>query len=248
MLIFQNGRTYPLDNGLVYVVPQQSIIDFWARWPSHVAEDELIKWAIADQMPGDKVFLDIGANVGTWTLQFALSGKCAHVCSWEPQRSNFNALVAGLALNDVLDEVTTHRVALGSPEQVDAGGGLMTLHLLDGPTGTGGQASVLAAANPQAWTGEESVKVRTLDAYGLDNIGLIKLDVEGNELAVLQGAKEMLRRNEYPTVFFECWSAAWFAEQKAALFAHLEKLDYNVHPLTGASVDDYLAVHRSRDK
>jgi methyltransferase, FkbM family len=47
------------------------------------------------------------------------------------------------------------------------------------------------------------VPVRTLDSFNLDNVGLIKIDVEGNELKTLQGAEQTIK-NSMPFVYFEC--------------------------------------------
>jgi Methyltransferase FkbM domain len=46
------------------------------------------------------------------------------------------------------------------------------------------------------------VQVKRLDDLGLDNVGLIKIDVEGHELAVLRGAAHTLRRHQ-PTLVIE---------------------------------------------
>ena len=253
------GRTYnPEDryltqaDGPIYVLPQQSLVDFWDVWPDGVAEDAVIKWALEDQLPAGKTFLDIGANVGSWAIQFGRSGKTTKVHAWEPQSSTFHGLVAGIALNGLLDKVEYHRVALGSPNQVEQGDGYTTLHLLDGPTGTGGQSSLLEDAAPTGagvpWTGTERVEIRTLDSYGFTEVGLIKLDAEGNELHILLGAQGTLEASDYPPIIFECWGAEWFKDRREALFLHLKSLGYEVFNLTGASVDDYIAVRPKSPK
>jgi len=52
-----------------------------------------------------------------------------------------------------------------------------------------------------------SIKTETIDAYcqrnGIDNIDIFKIDVEGHELAVLKGAKEMLRTQRIRAVAYE---------------------------------------------
>jgi hypothetical protein len=50
---------------------------------------------------------------------------------------------------------------------------------------------------------EERVEVRTLDSYGIQNIAFIKMDVEGNELSVLKGARETIVRSGNPKILFE---------------------------------------------
>jgi FkbM family methyltransferase len=203
-----------------------------------------IPWCLEHQMPEDGMFLDIGANLGSWTLPFAASGKCSHVVAWEPQRGTRECLLAGVAVNGLTDKVTVFKEALGNAGQ----DGIQSLHIF---TPEGGASSLLkdvgpgGPAGPWPWTSEERVYVRTLDSYdlGLHNIGFIKLDVEGNELAVLQGAVETLKGSGLPPIFFEAWSWNWYAEQKAKLFAFIESLGYGVHPIIG-STDDFLAVRK----
>ena len=50
---------------------------------------------------------------------------------------------------------------------------------------------------------EETIEIKTLDEYGIENIGFIKMDVEENELFVLKGALETIRKNHWPTIIFE---------------------------------------------
>ena len=49
------------------------------------------------------------------------------------------------------------------------------------------------------------IEVRTLDSYNLSNIGFIKLDCEGMELDILNGAKECIINNNCPPLFIEIW-------------------------------------------
>lgn len=60
--------------------------------------------------------------------------------------------------------------------------------------------------NPAVFAGHETrefeVELRRLDDLGLDPVGLIKIDVEGHELAVLRGGLETLRRDR-PAILVE---------------------------------------------
>src|SRR5204862_6820425 len=46
------------------------------------------------------------------------------------------------------------------------------------------------------------VRLATLDSYGFENVGFLKIDVEGSEMEVLAGARETIRMNR-PNMFIE---------------------------------------------
>ena len=82
---------------------------------------------------------------------------------------------------------------------------------------------------------KEKIEIRTLDSFNIDNIGFIKMDVEENELAVLQGAQETLRRSGYPTILFES------NQENPPLFSYITGLGYRIIPIQG-QVNMFLAV------
>ena len=137
--------------------------------------------------PGD-VFLDVGAHAGYCTLIAAKRvGPSGRVLAAEPnpasvaqvkanlERSNLhNATVEGTAVGDSADPVTLFLNA-------DMNSGMASL----------------SKANVNGGTGI-SVPCTTLDAlvakYGIERANLVKIDVEGAELFVLRGMKEILKR------------------------------------------------------
>lgn len=199
----------------------------------------LIQWGEEHQLRPGQALLDIGANVGSWTLHYAASQKCSHVYAWEPQRGTRNCIMAALYLNDLADKVTVFADALGDTP------GEATLHVAHED---GGASSLDATVGPDGpkgpwqWIRDERVQVRTLDSYGLTNIGLVKVDVESHEEQVLRGGVETLKANGYPPIFFEAWSWPWYIQRKASLFEFIESLGYKIHHIVDRT-DDFLAVH-----
>lgn len=49
------------------------------------------------------------------------------------------------------------------------------------------------------------VPCKPLDDFHFENINFIKMDVEGHEKQVLQGAKQTIISNDYPKILFESW-------------------------------------------
>jgi Methyltransferase FkbM domain len=67
------------------------------------------------------------------------------------------------------------------------------------------------------------VPVHTLDSYQLDDVALLKIDVEGMEADVIRGGLDTIRRNR-PVIFAEAWDAGY--EQATAEL--LEPLGYRM--------------------
>lgn len=137
--------------------------------------------------------VDIGANVGFLTRQFAaMVGKSGHVFSFEPDPATF----AYLAYNTRrLSQV--ERTAAAMSDQ----NGTMTLYLH--PT------SAMSNSLVNAWDNAVPINVNTFtfDAWAakinLSRIGLIKIDVEGAEPHVLRGMQETLSSPSKPHIITE---------------------------------------------
>jgi FkbM family methyltransferase len=190
-------------------------------------EQSIIHWATTLIDP-KTIFLDIGAHVGTYTLAFAK--VCAGVHSFECSPKTFNYLCANLALQDLNYTVTPHRTALG-----DITG--TTRYYLRSPKDGGGNSCM--EFNDKVCDSVE-VPLTTLDSFKLTNIGLIKMDVEGFESKVLEGARETLKANGYPRILFESWRPSRDSQGLPAsalrteLFETLASVGYNqITPISG---------------
>jgi FkbM family methyltransferase len=122
--------------------------------------------------------IDVGANFGEYT--YALARLVPRVEAFEPLAGCAAAIEAAR-----LPGARVHRVALSDRD------GERTLHLpvRDGRADTPSASFV----DPGGTRERTSVPVRTLDSYGFTDVGLIKIDVEGHESAVLAGATDTLR-------------------------------------------------------
>ena len=211
--------------------PEKSI----AKWffEKGIAEKPLIEWFCATFVKPDKVFLDIGAHVGTYTLTCAPNAARTHAFECNPKV--FCYLAANVALHQLESRVTVHPCALGSAAGV-------LPYILRSEDGGGNGLKVLNSSDSNR--ASIPVEVRTLDSFNLENIGCIKIDVEGFEKDVLMGARDTLRRNGYPPFIFESWGA-WRHDVsptlRSELFDYIQtELGYRIVELSGAQ-DMFLA-------
>lgn len=147
--------------------------------------------------PGD-VVMDIGANFGWYTAAFARwVGLHGQVHAFEPVPFTGDLTAETIGLNDSADVVRLNRIGLGDAE------GAFTIYTFAGLSH--GYASMGTLGRDDAIAHE--CQVSTLDTYvseaGLPGVHFIKLDVEGHELAVLQGGRDLLTDACGPIVAFE---------------------------------------------
>lgn len=131
-----------------------------------------------------RVAVDVGAHVGLWSMQ--LAKRFELVTAFEP----VDAFRRCFELNvpELMGTVTLHNYALG------AGFGHVSMKIppLEGGLDTGGTHV----------GGEGDIEMRTLDSFGMTDVDFIKIDCEGYEHHVLEGARETIKRCR-PTIIVE---------------------------------------------
>ena len=179
---------------------------------------DLLKQTIT---PG-AIVLDVGANVGVSAMMMARwCGPEGHIHAFEPSPNPKQLLTEHLRLNGLSDRVTVCPSALSDAE------GTTTFYA----SGISGK-SALSGANIGQSAEEVQVSVTTIDAYcQAKNIkpSLIKIDVEGFEFNVLNGARNTLQEVR-PSILVELhpmnWPALGIDIGWAAV--QLRELNYNV--------------------
>jgi FkbM family methyltransferase len=132
------------------------------------------------------IMLDIGAHDGSTAIPRVLLGDVEACYCAEPDSLNYECLVANVVENDLRGLVLPDRIAIGAAEGI--------ARLSQGPTSRGYR--VLSDAGPS--DGAIEVRVRTLDNWIRDleidpgAITFVKVDTQGFEVRVLQGAARLL--------------------------------------------------------
>jgi FkbM family methyltransferase len=136
--------------------------------------------------PGD-VFMDIGANIGYFSMLAAIKEPSANVIAFEPAIANFEKLSQNIVLNKFRN-IQTVKAAAGEFNEEK----ILYLSAED-------NMGMNSFEQPENYSGKkEKVKVVRMDDWfrqsGLSRINIIKMDTEGSELSVLNGMKEILMK------------------------------------------------------
>lgn len=148
--------------------------------------------------PAGGVAFDIGANIGLISLTLAESvGPEGQVVAFEALPANIERLRANLGLNDCGRRVRVEAAAAGAA----SGESVFLVHHSGGMGKLGG-----SAGRDETYEDEIAVRVVSLDDYVFQQDhplpSLIKIDVEGGEGMVLQGADRLLAE-QLPTLVIE---------------------------------------------
>jgi FkbM family methyltransferase len=141
----------------------------------------------------DDLVLDVGANIGNHTMFLAAAAGC-RVAAFEPNLELSAALQASARLNDLQERVTVHAHALGKAPHRG--------HFAkDIPDNLGAQSIV---------AGDGPLEIKPLDSLVFPApVKAIKIDVEGMELEVLEGAAALIGADR-PLLYVECQSEDHF--------------------------------------
>lgn len=137
----------------------------------------------------DDQFIDIGANIGSYTVLAAGAAR-ARVISVEPIPATFSHLKRNVILNGLSEQAACHQVGLS-----DAAGTLRFSADLDTVNHVVTQHERIPAI--------EVPVIKLDDLSGVDSPALLKVDVEGHELAVLNGAHANLAKQSLLAVVME---------------------------------------------
>lgn len=152
-------------------------------------------------LPDCKVVVDAGAFQGDWTMQALEINPALQIHCFEPCKQNFGLLAKNVGSRAKINECgLSDADATADFFAFSKVGQASSLYRRDGsPSALGTQGTA------------ETVLLKTLDGYsseqGIKQIDLLKIDVEGHELAVLKGAARMLEESRIARIQFEYSSA-----------------------------------------
>jgi FkbM family methyltransferase len=162
---------------------------------------------VVSLVPEGGIAVDVGANIGAMTIP--LARRCNSVIAIEPQRVTFQHLCANIALNQLRNVMAIHAGA------GDVGGVFKLVQPdFDAPVNNGGYS---LTEHDQG----EPTRIITIDSLNLPVCHLIKIDVEGMEQKVIEGALVTIQRTR-PLLYVE----ADREDKTPALLELIHSLEY----------------------
>lgn len=165
----------------------------WLKEPATMA------WIDAEMKPGMR-FLDIGANIGIYTLAAAArGGEAGRVYAFEPHKVNAVTLMRNVALNRFENRVQVFAIGLA---ETGGFGSFQYASLDSASTGSQLGHARIAGGGEFVPAAREHLAVSAIDdlvdAGVIEPPHLVKMDVDGNEPAILAGMRRLLRSAEGP--------------------------------------------------
>ena len=202
------------------------------------------------KVPG--VFLDLGSNIGAFSLPFAAMGWRGY--AFEASSQNCNILKKSIHLND-FDITVVNKAIYDKTGNIYFGAGkggceFWSNGLIKNEVREDVQWEKVPCISLDDWIKQDKKKIP-------EKITFIKMDIEGSEVAALRGMKKMLKKNGYPPIFVESNSWTLFLQnetQKSLLNTANEMgyipyilkedtlLEYNINNFPTILVTDFLLL------
>jgi FkbM family methyltransferase len=193
-------------------------------------------------MPPGTAFVDVGAHTGLWTVR--LSDKYSVAYSFEANRFTAVALKKNVELNGLTDRVMLY------PNPVWDGDsevfGLIDSHGME--SGGSTRLATSASADRKKLTNPSWRLDTVMEVDAFAAVGLIKIDVEGAERRVLEGARGLIERDQ-PNLFVELHDGLPGAPEGVgdSVRAFLEEMEYHYNDRIHYGGGTYIAAQPVRN-
>jgi FkbM family methyltransferase len=156
-------------------------------------EPETLAWI--DGMQADSVLWDIGANIGLYTIYFLVMNKGSAV-AFEPHPSNLSGLAENLLINNLLNEkITIVPTPLYSKMSTDRFS--MNSNIV------GDSNHKISDSNSRIFYKTLTMDVKSLVESGIPFPNYLKVDVDGNEPDIINGADLILDNKSLKSILIE---------------------------------------------
>lgn len=191
-------------NGLKILIDIEDINEL-SRSDTYVTkEPETLEW-IETYFDQNDIFYDIGANIGQYSLFAAeyLKKDCT-IYSFEPAFHTYGKLNWNIYLNNFESAITAYNIAVSDKQELN------TFFVGDMRKGSSGHSFKIMEDHeksliiPKYKQGMIGISIDDLqNTWGLETPNHIKIDVDGIEGVIIDGASETLKKPQLKTVLIE---------------------------------------------
>ena len=210
--------------GLSFEVDPRSEIGFalWTRGGVEDRENDLAAALFVSRFSGERCIVDVGANIGSHALAWAT--LCDRIIAIEPVPATAAKLRANVRRNGLSKRVTVLECALGEHA------GDAAFHVTDDDA-----YSSLRDTRRKRVREVIHVDVRTLDEVAAEHrVGLVKIDVEGLESAVIAGGRRTIDRDR-PLLVVEIYGGTSSNADPEGTVTQICELGYDAWVFTEAT-------------
>ena len=225
-----------IKNAIFSVFGPDWFLTISALWNIHRSyEPHFQEWL--KTIPQGGTLLDVGANIGITCAIAKRRRPDINMIAFEPVPHNVKVLHRVKSIYSIKN-MQIQSIAIGDKEgQVS-----MTIPMIDGLIKTGLSHVVSEEFSNPTVKNLPSFKtvdvgIRALDSFSFERVDAIKIDVEGHEYQVLNGARQLLLLFR-PLVFCEMWSSS----NRAQTIELMDSLGYSV---TSKGAEDFLFTPQS---
>ena len=166
-------------------------------------EPEMLDW-IDKNFSSNDIFFDIGANVGIYSIYAALRSPSSKIFSFEPEFSNLDQLKFNIIINNLQNIITPYSFGISNYDDISY------LHIQDFTEGSA-LHSISSENMNLTHTGHKVLWKEGVAVFTLDTIcktlnvfpNLIKIDVDGAEYKILDGANSCLKNDKLRSIIIE---------------------------------------------
>lgn len=197
-------------------------------WFGYQEADQGLLDLLRRELPSAGVFVDIGANIGSFSLVAARAMSAGRVIAFEPSPLHFRRLENNIEINGF-----SNITAINSGVGATGGEAVLSRPVSSAGINNSGTASLFGVEDATQEVVSETVSMVRLDEQLAGaRVDAIKIDVEGAEMAVLRGAAATLERHR-PVVYMEVdrENLARAGTSVGELFQFWESLDYRVETI-----------------
>lgn len=216
------------------LAPHLVLQGYWEIWVTE---------ALARYTKPDAIALDIGANVGYFTMLMADAvGENGKVYAIEPNKRLAKLVRKSANINGFRTRVEVSNIAMSDRENAAADFAI--------PKSDPKNAGLITPEHPKQSFEDQHDEIEfvacvqtSVDALGLSNVGMVKIDVEGAEYSVWRGMQETIRRSPNMMIAMEVnaqrgYDLNTFHDEMFATFSEVRHIDYDggIKPFTKAMI------------